>query len=232
MHGGRDRLMAILWVDDDKDLLRVIKRCVERTGRAVSTARNRDEATRVARSGEAFDVAVVDYCMPGDGGLEVIEAIRVHRPGARAVIYSGLVQQKAYDRARAANIPWFDKIHPLDLFSALEKDTHSPTLDSRQDQRRHYYVELVHRCGDNISEAERVTGFARSTFQRNLRPTWLSETLFAERHRQRTRLGSRRSGDCSANDLVENRVLDIGRVCSSVEVLTRSSSIRTAGYVI
>jgi CheY-like chemotaxis protein len=176
------KLNAVLWVDDNKDALKVVGGRLKRMGHVVMTARNRDEALAFVSDGQAsIDIAVVDYCLPNDGGLEIIEALRVHRPELPAVIWSGLALKEAHDRAKAAGVRWFDKLTPSDLFAAIKNGTAPTTLDSREDHRRHYYMELFHRHGNNVSKAERATGFSRSTFQRNMHPEWIIQDLEAEK---------------------------------------------------
>ena len=83
---GEDR--SVLIVDDDRSFLQRLARAMEARGFEVATAETvADGLARVEASAPAY--AVVDMRL-GDGtGLDVISALKRHRPGARAIVLTG-----------------------------------------------------------------------------------------------------------------------------------------------
>lgn len=78
----------ILIVDDDPNICRSMQRVLVSEGFSVTTARNGPEAMRKLQ-GAAFDVAVVDYDMPGVDGLKVLSHIREVQPGCIRMLMTG-----------------------------------------------------------------------------------------------------------------------------------------------
>ncbi len=74
---------------DDEDLLREgCKRLLEMAGYDVSSSAFPEEGLRWARS-EAFDIAIVDFRMPGMTGIELIEKLRRVAPSIDIVMMTG-----------------------------------------------------------------------------------------------------------------------------------------------
>lgn len=65
----------VLLVDDEQDIVDLLKYNLEREGYAVSTALNGRDALRVART-ERPDLIVLDIMMPGMDGVEVCNQLR------------------------------------------------------------------------------------------------------------------------------------------------------------
>lgn len=96
--------VRILIVDDDPDILKLMRLWIENAPEDV-------EVAGVAASGnEAIglvaeldpDVVLLDARMPGADGFEVGEQILSLRPTQRIVLYSGGVDDKMRERARSA----------------------------------------------------------------------------------------------------------------------------------
>lgn len=78
----------ILVADDDQTLLRAISRALVQAGFEVDTAANAEEAM-VCVTRETYDVALVDYMLGRDNGLEVLGTLASIQPKcARAVMTS------------------------------------------------------------------------------------------------------------------------------------------------
>lgn len=74
---------------DDEDLLREgCKRLLEMAGYEVKSSGNPEEGLRWAR-GETFDIALVDYRMPGMTGIELIQKLRIISPAIDIVMMTG-----------------------------------------------------------------------------------------------------------------------------------------------
>jgi CheY-like chemotaxis protein len=84
---------AILLVEDDLSVRRVVRRILERAGYAVVEAGNGLEAMEVmegARETEGrFDLVLTDAVMPGLGGSELVRRLRRDSPDLGALLMSG-----------------------------------------------------------------------------------------------------------------------------------------------
>jgi DNA-binding NtrC family response regulator len=80
---------TILVVDDEPNLRRVLTAVLERDGHRVLVADGGRDAVRKAKAEPSLDLLVADYLMPDLNGLEVLEAVRKHHPGLRALLISG-----------------------------------------------------------------------------------------------------------------------------------------------
>lgn len=78
----------ILIVDDDPIICRSLRRVLVSEGLRVVTAADGHEALRRLQE-HAFDVAVVDYDMPGLDGLRVLSQIREAQPGCIRMLMTG-----------------------------------------------------------------------------------------------------------------------------------------------
>ncbi len=79
---GRYRL---LYIDDDVGLCRLIQRRLERRGFDVESANSGSEGVDKAQAG-SFDVIAIDHYMPGQDGLEAMEAL-LALPDSPPVVY-------------------------------------------------------------------------------------------------------------------------------------------------
>ena len=79
---------SILIVDDDSDLLRALERVLTRRGFAVRTASDADDALGILLR-DHVDVLLLDLCMPGLGGLELLRRLRADQLRVPAVVMSG-----------------------------------------------------------------------------------------------------------------------------------------------
>lgn len=68
--------MRALVVDDSSAMRRIVQRALESDGWAVTTGGNGHEALAHLESGEAYDLVVTDWHMPGMDGIELVKAIR------------------------------------------------------------------------------------------------------------------------------------------------------------
>jgi DNA-binding NtrC family response regulator len=80
---------TVLVVDDEPNLRRVLSAVLTREGYQVIVADGGRDAVRKAKAEPHLDLLVTDYLMPDLNGLEVLEAVRKHHPGLRALLISG-----------------------------------------------------------------------------------------------------------------------------------------------
>jgi two-component system response regulator AtoC len=84
-----EKTATVLVVDDEPNLRRVLTAVLEREGHRVLVADSGRDAVRKAKAEPRLDLLVTDYLMPDLNGLEVLESVRKHHPGLRALLISG-----------------------------------------------------------------------------------------------------------------------------------------------
>lgn len=90
---------TILLVEDDAGVRQLSKRILERAGYRVLEASNGDDAERLfAEHADAIDLLVTDMIMPGCGGPELLNRLRVQAPALRALYMSLYTEQSAVDQ--------------------------------------------------------------------------------------------------------------------------------------
>ena len=70
----------VLYVDDDPGIARLVQRHLQRAGFLVTLAGSGEEALALAAK-EHFDAIGLDHYMPGQDGLEVLQALFEDRSG-------------------------------------------------------------------------------------------------------------------------------------------------------
>lgn len=95
----------ILYLDDEKALVSLMKRLLERQGYRVSCFDSQDDALAALRAApDAFDVVVTDYNMPGMSGLDVARAVRTIRADLPVAVASGFIDAALRDNAELAGV--------------------------------------------------------------------------------------------------------------------------------
>jgi putative two-component system response regulator len=79
---------AVLVVDDDPAIRRIMERFLSRLGYRVDTAGSVREALEQLPRGP-YDLVVTDLRMPDASGLELLAEVRVRSPGTRTILMSG-----------------------------------------------------------------------------------------------------------------------------------------------
>ncbi len=108
----------ILIVEDDSDILEVLKLMLEYEGHKVVTAKRGAAALAVARE-KSFDVAVLDISMPDMSGIEVAQALRADAKtaGVRIAIHTG-VEERWVKQHFADYDHYFAKARDVDVLVA------------------------------------------------------------------------------------------------------------------
>lgn len=81
-------MARILVLDDDDLVSRVIERMLRRHGHEVVVADNPGHALRLTQDVD-FDIAIVDFHMPGTTGVEVLEKLRAIQPRTLRILITG-----------------------------------------------------------------------------------------------------------------------------------------------
>jgi DNA-binding NtrC family response regulator len=83
-------MARILLVDDEPDIRTMLYDALRLRGHVVDVAAGADDAIRLA-SLNNYEVAVIDYVLPGRRGLDLLQDLRSKQPFLRSVIISGQI---------------------------------------------------------------------------------------------------------------------------------------------
>ena len=114
----------ILYVDDDEMINHLIGRLLQRGGFQASVYRNPRQALGDVREGKAvYDLAILDFAMPGLSGLELARELRALHPGRPVAITSGHIGEELRRLAPSAGIAdLIPKTNTCEeLFEAIER---------------------------------------------------------------------------------------------------------------
>ncbi|WP_127088875.1 ActR/PrrA/RegA family redox response regulator transcription factor [Aquabacter cavernae] len=165
---------SVLLVDDDRSFLQRLARALEARGFAVSAAESVAEGLACLESAPpAF--AVVDMRL-GDGtGLDVISALKRHRPGARAVVLTGYGNiATAVTAVKLGAVDYLAKPADADdvVAALMASGDHKPSPPENPmsaDRVRWEHIQRIYElCGRNVSETARRLSMHRRTLQRIL----------------------------------------------------------------
>lgn len=81
-------MAKILIVDDDREILGMLKRLLERNNHEVIEAVNGTEAIKLYRKNPA-DLIITDIVMPEIGGLEILRVLQGEYPNLKLIAISG-----------------------------------------------------------------------------------------------------------------------------------------------
>ena len=114
----------VLLVDDEDAVRRVAERGLARRGFSVLSAPCAEAALALLADpaiAASLQLVVSDLTMPGLDGAELIEAVRVIRPGLPAILVSGYADEPLRKRLAQADILFMPKPYSLrELFEAIE----------------------------------------------------------------------------------------------------------------
>jgi CheY-like chemotaxis protein len=92
---------TILLVDDDPMIRSLGKELLEHLGYRVLTARDGDEAMAGYQAQGLVDLVILDFHLPGQSGLAVLENLRALDPGSRVLMASGYFSPQETCRLQA-----------------------------------------------------------------------------------------------------------------------------------
>jgi two-component system response regulator RegA len=173
---GPTGIATILIVDDDDVFCRTLSTAMGRRGYATCTARDAEEAMRVARD-QKPDFAVVDLRLPGQSGLMLIKRLREVIPDARMVVLTGFGSiATTVDAIKLGACYYLTKPANADeILAALRHDEQDFVDSQPMEQPPSVYRvewEHIHRVlaeqNGNVSESARLLGIHRRTLQRKL----------------------------------------------------------------
>jgi len=164
-------LGKLLIVDDDRPFQQRLARAMEKRGFETETADSVSEAlTSVRNAPPSF--AVVDMRLEDGSGLDVVEAIREHRPEARVVILTGYGNiATAVTAVKLGAVDYLAKPADADavlaaLTSNGEQKAAPPENPMSADRVRWEHIQRVYElCDRNVSETARRLNMHRRTLQ-------------------------------------------------------------------
>ena len=165
---------TLLIVEDDKSFLLRLARAMEARGFEVRTAESVGEGLQqVEASAPAF--AVVDMRLGDGNGLDVISALKLRRPEARAIILTGYGNiATAVNAVKMGAVDYLSKPADADdvvaALLALEgRKADPPEHPMSADRVRWEHIQRIYElCGRNVSETARRLNMHRRTLQRTL----------------------------------------------------------------
>lgn len=100
----KGRKTSILIVDDDPVLCALGREVLEHLGYRVAVAQAGPEAVRLYCQDGRMDLVILDYYLPGQSGVEVLQELKGLDPQARVLLASGFVapQEQANLREKGA----------------------------------------------------------------------------------------------------------------------------------
>ena len=172
LEAGEDR--TVLIADDDRAFLQRLARAMEARGFQVSTAETvADGLAKVETETPAY--AVVDMRLGDGSGLDVISALKKHRPGARAIVLTGYGNiATAVTAVKLGAVDYLAMPADADdvmaaLFANADQKPNPPENPMSADRVRWEHIQRVYElCGRNVSETARRLSMHRRTLQRIL----------------------------------------------------------------
>lgn len=112
----------ILFIDDEESLREVIRHLLESKGYQLTLAADGKSARKQIAS-EKYDIAFVDYYLPDENGLQLLQVIKSASPGTDVVIMTGFASiEMAVEAMRLGAYDYIAKpFEPEKLLSVLEK---------------------------------------------------------------------------------------------------------------
>jgi len=88
-----EKIKKILFVDDEKSILKAVKRTFRKSIYTVLLANSADEALEILKN-ETVNVIISDYMMPDMDGYELLKIVKVKYPDVTRIILSGYSTDK------------------------------------------------------------------------------------------------------------------------------------------
>lgn len=86
----------LLLVDDEEDIRNMLRDALVLRGHEVDVAASATAALDLAKT-TTYDVAIIDYVLPGKRGLDLLHELRTGQPFLRSIIISGQIDHDTID---------------------------------------------------------------------------------------------------------------------------------------
>ena len=165
---------SLLIVEDDKAFLERLARAMEARGFDVTACDNVSEGlTHIGKTPPAF--AVVDLRLGDGNGLDVVSALKLQRPDARAIVLTGYGNiATAVTAVKMGAIDYLSKPADADdvvaaLMASGTEKSELPSNPMSADRVRWEHIQRIYEmCSRNVSETARRLNMHRRTLQRIL----------------------------------------------------------------
>jgi two-component system response regulator RegA len=176
---------SFLIIDDDEVFRQRLARAIESRGYKASHAPCGSEALEIARS-KPPRYAVVDLCMPGESGLELIAPLKKISAITEVVVLTGFGSiVTAVEAMRLGARSYISK--PADADTILEEfgigeggnigvSSNEPSVPELKTVEWEHIQRVLHQCGGNVSRAAKLLGLHRRSLQRKLAKDLASQT--------------------------------------------------------
>ena len=163
---------SLLIVEDDKPFLERLSRAMETRGFTVTSCDSVSEGlAHIGKSAPAF--AVVDLRLGDGNGLDVVSALKLQRPDARAIVLTGYGNiATAVTAVKMGAVDYLSKPADADdvvaaLLASAGERSELPNNPMSADRVRWEHIQRIYEmCGRNVSETARRLNMHRRTLQR------------------------------------------------------------------
>jgi DNA-binding response OmpR family regulator len=116
------RQKDILLVDDDKSILRILTRILQKQGYSVRTAETGREAEEIINS-QSYDLALIDVKLPDTDGLDLLQKVQATRPNMIKIILTGFASMDDGIKAlnTGADAYLVKPVEPVELLKILKE---------------------------------------------------------------------------------------------------------------
>ena len=109
-------------IDDDKSILRILTRILQKQGYNTHTAETGREAEERISS-QSYDLALIDVKLPDTDGIDLLQRIQATRPNMIKIILTGFASMDNGIKAlnAGANAYLVKPVEPTELLKILEE---------------------------------------------------------------------------------------------------------------
>ena len=127
----------ILWIDDEVELLKPHILFLEERGYKMFSRNNGNDALEIIKK-ETFDIIILDENMPGLGGIETLEQIKLKNPNLPVIMVTKNEEEQIMDQAIGSKISDYliKPVNPNQILLSLKKilnhkDLINETIESK-----------------------------------------------------------------------------------------------------
>ena len=119
----------ILWIDDEVELLKPHILFLEERGYKMFSSNNGNDALEIIKK-EKFDIIILDENMPGLGGIETLEQIKLKNPNLPVIMVTKNEEEHIMDQAIGSKISDYliKPVNPNQILLSLKKILNHKTL--------------------------------------------------------------------------------------------------------
>jgi DNA-binding NtrC family response regulator len=127
----KDNTIRILLVDDEVKFLKAVADRLSIKGFDVTTATDGDAAIQAANQG-GFDVAVLDLCMPGTDGAQVLKILKQNHKFIEIIMLTGhATVDSAVECTKLGAFKYLEKPYDFEKLVAALKDAYQARMQKK-----------------------------------------------------------------------------------------------------